>query len=121
MLDEGAPAQQGLLQGERSELGTSQVTDGLRRRDPGGGCQVEVGRGGDGRATGAGQEQADLLGRQRRLPPRAAFGATSREPDHSGAALVLRVLDSPAVGAASSMSLGSTWPSRPALGVSSQI
>ncbi len=53
-------------------------------------------------------------------PSCSALGETRRVPDHSGAALVLRVLDRPAVGAASSMSLGSTWPSRPAFGVSSQ-
>lgn len=37
-----------------------------------------------------------------------AFGATSRVPSQSRAALTLEVWDSPAVGAASPMSLGST-------------
>src|SRR5690606_13718658 len=49
------------------------------------------------------------------------LGATSRVPDHSLAALMLLVCESPAVCAASPMSLGSTWPSRPALGVISQM
>ena len=52
---------------------------------------------------------------------RRAFGATSREPDQSRPALTLDVWASPAVGAASPMSLGSTWPGRPDLGVSSQM
>src|SRR5580693_78992 len=52
---------------------------------------------------------------------RRAFGATSREPDQSLAALTVEVCASPAVGAASPISLGSTWPGLPALGVSSQI
>jgi hypothetical protein len=42
------------------------------------------------------------------LPYRRAFGATRRVPDQSRAALTLEVWDSPAVGAASPMSLGST-------------
>ena len=45
----------------------------------------------------------------------------SRVPDQSAAAATLVVACSPAVGAASPMSDGSTWPGRPALGVSSQI
>src|SRR5580704_7036821 len=41
-------------------------------------------------------------------PHRRAFGATSRVPDQSRAALTLEVCDRPAVGAASPISLGST-------------
>ena len=52
---------------------------------------------------------------------RRALGDTSRVPDQSWAALMLLVCERPAVCAASPMSLGSTWPSRPALGVRSQI
>jgi len=50
---------------------------------------------------------------------RAAFGATSRVAVQSGPALCVVVEASPAVGAASAISLGSTCPGRPALGVSS--
>jgi hypothetical protein len=50
-----------------------------------------------------------------------ALGATKREPDQSLAADTLDVWARPAVGAASPMSLGSTWPGLPALGVSSQM
>src|SRR4051812_30732883 len=55
---------------------------------------------------------------QRRL--RAAFGVTSRMPHQSLAAEMLLVWASPAVGAASVTSPGSTWPGRPDLGTSSQ-
>src|SRR6266702_6808919 len=54
-------------------------------------------------------------------PQRRAFGATSRVPDQSLPALTVDVCDSPAVGAASPTSLGSTWPARPDLGVSSHM
>src|SRR5438270_106026 len=47
---------------------------------------------------------------QRRRP----FGDTSRVPDHSGAAATLESAARPAVGAASPISDGSTWPGRPA-------
>ena len=50
-----------------------------------------------------------------------ALGATRREPDQSLAAHTLDVWARPAVGAASPMSLGSTWPGLPAFGVSSQM
>src|SRR6185312_11078755 len=49
---------------------------------------------------------------------RRALGATSRVADQFLPALTVDVCESPAVGAASPISLGSTWPSRPALGVS---
>src|SRR3954469_15983937 len=52
---------------------------------------------------------------------RAERGATRRAPLQSLPALMMVVWASPAVGADSVMSLGSTCPSRPALGVSSQI
>jgi hypothetical protein len=54
-------------------------------------------------------------------PYRRAFGATSRVPDQFRPALTVDVCDSPAVGADSPISLGSTWPSRPVLGVSSKM
>src|SRR5690606_37496894 len=52
----------------------------------------------------------------RRLDP---FGATSLVPDHSSVTETVVVVDRPAVNAASAMSLASTCPSRPTLGVSS--
>src|SRR5690606_12343581 len=51
-------------------------------------------------------------------PYRLPLGGTSRVPDQSGAAEMVLVCERPAVMASSPMSLGSTWPSRPALGVS---
>jgi phosphatidylserine/phosphatidylglycerophosphate/cardiolipin synthase-like enzyme len=57
--------------------------------------------------------------RQRRLL--AAFGATSREPTQPSLTVMLEVCESPAVGAASAISLGSTCPGRPVFGVSTQI
>ncbi len=50
-----------------------------------------------------------------------AFGATSLLADQSRPALTVQVCESPAVGADSPMSLGSTWPSLPVLGVSSKM
>jgi len=61
------------------------------------------------------------LQRLRRSTHLRALGATSRVPDQSRPALTVEVCDNPAVGAASPISLGSTWPSRPDFGVSSQI
>ena len=52
---------------------------------------------------------------------RRALGATNLDPDQSRAADTLEVWASPAVGAASPISLGSTWPGLPALGVRSQM
>src|SRR5260221_3150201 len=49
---------------------------------------------------------------------RLALGATRRVAAQFFPALTVDVCDSPAVGAASPISLGSTWPSPPALGAS---
>src|SRR5215475_11348676 len=54
-----------------------------------------------------------------RVGQRRARGATSRLADQLRPALTVDVWERPAVGAASPISLGSTWPSRPVFGVSS--
>ena len=56
---------------------------------------------------------------QRRDLP--AFGATSREPAQPSLTVALEVCESPAVRAASAISLGSTCPERPVFGVSTQM
>ena len=104
VLGEGTNLEPGLFEGKSAELPVG--PDGLGCPDAVG--QVERGGPLDEVATTVRQQQADLLGGQRRCLARLALGATRRVPDHSGAALVLRVDDRPAVGAASSMSEGST-------------
>src|ERR1700722_20602581 len=52
---------------------------------------------------------------------RRASGAPSLVLDQFRPALTVEVCERPAVGAASPISLGSTWPSRPVFGVSSRM
>src|SRR4051795_11419712 len=77
---------------------------------------VLVGKAEVGGAIADGEAHAPIVP-QRRL--RAAFGVTSRMPDQSLAAEMLLVCCSPAVGATSVTSPGSTCPGRPDLGTSS--
>ncbi len=104
MFGEGTCLEPGLFESEPTELAVG--PNGLGGADAVG--QVTCGGSVDEGAAAVRQQQADLLGGQRRCLARLALGATRRVPDHSGAALVLRVDDRPAVGAASSMSDGST-------------
>src|SRR4051794_20484441 len=63
------------------------------------------------------RDEGDGVLDQRRV--RAAFGVTRRMPDQSLAAEMLLVWESPAVGATSVTSPGSTCPGRPDFGTSS--
>ncbi len=80
-------------------------------------AQGEVGRGRADLERHAAQSLS-VAGKRQRRPPR---GVASRVPVQSWEALIVLVACRPAVGAASSISDGSTCPGRPDLGVNNQM